>query len=426
MPGDQVKFFIFLISYAFLFLMLVVPTQFQIFRGLILSALCASTIFSAFSGKWNISKSILISGIFCIICSIFFIGFGFLNNAPGALSVITVFVLWPVVYIFLIGNIFTNRILINYIKTIIVGSIVVCFIEILVLCEGYGLFNAGILDFFNGNIGLYEGRTELFLMNSATLIYSLPMSLCIFLMPKDLNLLEKKWNTLNIINIYISIFCILMIGRRAMLVIALMAPIIILLLFKISYVKTNIKIGNLLYFLILVFLFVCFIFYYFDLDFDIYTNDFFQAFGFDVSSTDRRSSSVRGEQFYALMEGWMQQPFFGFGHGAGVATSVRDIDTPWAYELTYIALLFQVGILGFCIYLFAVLWYSLKSILIVRAHMSSAFLILPPLSGSISFLIASATNPYLLKFDYLWTIFFPVLILNFYLLHGHQRKNEIH
>lgn len=420
------KFFIFIVSYAFLFLMLVVPTQFQIFRGFILSILCISTIFSALSGKWIISKSILIAGIFCIICSIFFIGFGFLNNAPGAFSVITVFVLWPVVYIFLIGNIFTKNILVNYLKTIITGSIVVCFVEILVLCEGYGLFNAGILDFFNGNIGLYEGRTELFLMNSATLIYSLPMSLCIFLIPKDLNLLEKKWNTLNKISIFISIFCILMIGRRAMLVIALISPIIIILLFKISHVEKNIKIKNIVFFLILIFLFSCLVFYYFDLDFEIYTNDFFQAFGFDSSSTDRRSSGVRGEQFYALMEGWMQKPFFGFGHGAGVATSVRDIDTPWAYELTYIALLFQVGILGFCIYLLAVLWYLLKSILIVKADMSSAFLILPPLAGSISFLIASATNPYLLKFDYLWTIFFPVLILNYYLVHGCQRKNEIH
>jgi len=115
------------------------------------------------------------------------------------------------------------------------------------------------------------------------------------------------------------------------------------------------------------------------------------------------------------------QPILGYGHGAGVATSVRSSEAPWTYELTYIALLFQVGILGFLIYFFAILWYLVKSIILVRVDRSTAFLILPLLVGSIEFLIASATNPYLLKFDYLWTIFFSVAVLNFYLLHRKQK-----
>jgi hypothetical protein len=406
--------------------MLVIPTQFQMFRGVMLGILCISTIINALSKKWIICKSILIAGVFSIVCSLFFTGLGFLNNTPGALSVVPVFVLWPLVYIFLMGNIFSHNNLVNYIKTIIVGSITVCFIEFLVLSEGYGLINMGILEFFTGSIGIYEGRTEIFLMNSATLIYSLPMSLCIFLMPKNLNPFGKKWNALNLFSILISILCILMIGRRAMLVIAFISPIIILIIFKISNINIKIKIINILFFLTLLILFICFIFYYFDLNLDIFANDFLQAFGFDSSSTDRRSSGIRGEQFFALIEGWMHQPILGFGHGASIATSVRDIDTPWAYELTYISLLFQVGILGLSIYFSAVLWYLVKSIIIVRGDAGAAFLILPPLVGSIEFLIASATNPYLLKFDYLWTIFFSVMILNFYLVHRYQRKNEIH
>lgn len=401
--------------------MLTIPTQFQAFRGVLLGILCISTIINSWSGEWVINKSIFIFGIYCVFCSIFFIGYGVLNDTPGALSVITVFVLWPIVYIYLMGNDFCEKQYLNYIKTIIIGSVAVCLIEILALSEGYGLINFGVLDFFDGSIGIYEGRTELFLMNSATLIYSMPMSLCILMMPNNLNRLTKNWNILNTLSIFLSLLCISMIGRRSILVVVMISPILILVVFKISLIKINIEINKIILYSGIFIILIFFVFYYFDLDLNVFIVDFFQAFGFDSSSSDRRSSGVRGEQFFALIEGWMMQPILGYGHGAGVATSVRSSEAPWTYELTYIALLFQVGILGFLIYFFAILWYLVKSIILVRVDRSTAFLILPLLVGSIEFLIASATNPYLLKFDYLWTIFFSVAVLNFYLLHRKQK-----
>ncbi|HBD3887813.1 TPA: hypothetical protein KJF53_003784, partial [Escherichia coli] len=84
---------------------------------------------------------------------------------------------------------------------------------------------------------------------------------------------------------------------------------------------------------------------------------------------------------------------------------------PWAYELSYIAFLFQFGLVGFFIYLMGILFiiYTLirRVKFVGRNSMEFCFL-----SGFISFMIANATNPYLLKFDYMWLIFIPLGIAN--------------
>jgi O-antigen ligase len=147
--------------------------------------------------------------------------------------------------------------------------------------------------------------------------------------------------------------------------------------------------------------------------------------GFDFGDSSNLSASARAEQFYALLHGWMDNPLIGSGHGAAAQGSVRSEEQAWAYELSYLALLFQIGLIGSLIYLSALLWTFIKSIRVVRTIPKSAAMILPPLVGLTCLLIANATNPYLAKFDYLWTIFLPVGILNAYLLRisiGHNHR----
>lgn len=106
----------------------------------------------------------------------------------------------------------------------------------------------------------------------------------------------------------------------------------------------------------------------------------------------------------------------GYGHGSGVSSVIRDTDAPWAYELSYVALLYQVGVVGFSVYALSLVWLYFRCLQIVRRHPIEAGLLLPMLIGLTGFLIANATNPYLLKFDYLWTLFLPVCFLNVLLL----------
>jgi hypothetical protein len=128
------------------------------------------------------------------------------------------------------------------------------------------------------------------------------------------------------------------------------------------------------------------------------------------------SESVRAEQFFALLDGWQQNPLFGAGHGASAVGSLRDAEMPWAYELSYVALLFQTGLVGFSIYCSGVIWIFWMGFKIIRSSHWLGFYMLPVLVGTFCFLIANATNPYLAKFDYMWVIFLPVALINSYLL----------
>jgi O-antigen ligase len=114
------------------------------------------------------------------------------------------------------------------------------------------------------------------------------------------------------------------------------------------------------------------------------------------------------------MAGWSNSPLIGQGLGASADSVVRSEEQPWAYELSYVALLFQVGLLGFIIYSSAVLWIFYAGLKIVRLRPDAAQIILPLLAGLAGLLLVNITNPYLFKFDYLWTIFLPVAAINAY------------
>ncbi len=114
--------------------------------------------------------------------------------------------------------------------------------------------------------------------------------------------------------------------------------------------------------------------------------------------------------------------------GASALGPLRSVEMPWAYELSYAALLFHTGIIGFLIYssgVICIFWMGLK---IMRSGHWLGIYMLPVLVGTTCFLIANATNPYLEKFDYIWVIFLPVALINIWLLNKgkscHFQKNH--
>ena len=126
------------------------------------------------------------------------------------------------------------------------------------------------------------------------------------------------------------------------------------------------------------------------------------------------SSGERFKQAASLWGKFSESPVVGHGFGSTVDV-VRSHETPWAYELSYLALLMNVGLVGFLIYSTAVLWVALKGIQLSRKNTEFAKLFVPLITALSAFLIMNATNPYLGKFDYLWVIFLPVALINAYL-----------
>ena len=102
------------------------------------------------------------------------------------------------------------------------------------------------------------------------------------------------------------------------------------------------------------------------------------------------------------------------GAGLGATVSLRrSVDQPWAYELVYVDLLFQTGVVGLLVYTAGVGWIYWQCIKSMRRTRDLIPRLLPVLAGTTGFLIANATDPYLAKFDYIWVLFLPIAYLNY-------------
>jgi hypothetical protein len=119
-------------------------------------------------------------------------------------------------------------------------------------------------------------------------------------------------------------------------------------------------------------------------------------------SSDFTSSSARYVQFFSLMNLFWQHPMVGAGFGASAGV-VRSFDAPYSYELTYVALLAKIGIVGALalgLPLAVWLWRTMRD---NRDWMSIVVLVL-------SVVLMTATNPYLINLVGLSIVAFLVAI----------------
>jgi hypothetical protein len=148
-------------------------------------------------------------------------------------------------------------------------------------------------------------------------------------------------------------------------------------------------------------------YYYLDF-FDVLLTNAVNAY--EIFGSNKEHERI--EQFYSLIEGWASSGIhllIGWGNGAS-ADVIRSAEMPWAYELTYIYLLFSTGAIGVVFYFG---WFAWGLVRLRRAMLSRPDLLLyvaPMVSGVIGLCIAAITNPYFAKFDYLWVVLLPHLL----------------
>lgn len=393
----------------FFFLMLILPASFQVPRGVLLLIILFFCAYSNPLSTFKYDKTLLFIGLINIFFSFLFIVNGIIRSAPGAIPVSTVYVIWPILYFFIIGLSDDKLKLLPILRTIIYGGLGATTLILIFIINNFIGFPINITylaksqDF---SIWWGLGAVELNSMNLATVLYVFVFVFALLLMPSKLNNLCKK-NFLRF-TLFICLVLLFISSRRAFWIVCAISPIIILLLLKFSGINLNLKrfvIPGVIFFSIL------FVFFGFlALDNDNLVTELSSSFEFD--NPEAESNYLRKEQYTALMNGWEENTIFGAGLGAAAKGSVRDINSPWAYELSYIALLFQTGIIGFCIYTLSVFWIIIKSIKLCRRSNNYVVYLIPQIAGMICFLLANASNPYLAKFDYLWTIFLPVATIN--------------
>jgi len=118
------------------------------------------------------------------------------------------------------------------------------------------------------------------------------------------------------------------------------------------------------------------------------------------------SAAERYEQIGPLVDEWVKAPWFGHGFGAH-ASVIRSEEAVFSYEITGLALLMKLGIVGMIVIglLLGLPW----AVMSVKPGRSGAMC--AGLASLVAFLIAATTNPYLTNFVGMSAVSFILLKL---------------
>jgi O-antigen ligase len=213
---------------------------------------------------------------------------------------------------------------------------------------------------------------------------------------------------------------VLVSGRRALQLVTMLSPLLILVLSSFQPVKEKLllrrSLGRCTVVLVLaVTLSVLLLGPIYSTSFPGIAERFSSGFDFGANSFDD-SPDARYQQYFALVRGWLENPLIGSGLGASAYGSTRSDTMPWAYELYYFLMLFHTGLLGFMAYTAGIVWIYWTGMKIIKRGGITSQSLLPVLVGMSGLLIATVTNPYLARFDGIWVIFLPLAFINHWLL----------
>jgi hypothetical protein len=421
------------IGCVLLFVCLVFPIVrplLEIKAGLFLVLLLATSLDALLAGRIKVHLSIARWSLGLALVGMLFSLEGIAFGAPGAISYgVGIYVFWPLVYAFLLGGARNENILKCLYWIAVASTIFIALNGILFVLSQLGLVEqfdwSSILgvdeeDAIQG-YGLTEGYIKINVVGINSMPFLVPMVIsgAIFLEARG------RFRVVQRIAIYAALLLglvfVFVTGRRALLLVTLLCPVILI---PFVLARGTVGIGQRLR-IISAGLIVGGIVFASSSYLNSSAGDPFSlasvwdilSSAFKLSDSSNVNELVRREQLFSLLNGWSERPLTGWGLGASgkIFGPLSSEQYPWAYELYYNALLFQVGLLGFMAYLAGVVWIYLMGWRVIRSKHPVSNLMTPFLVAMTCYLIASGTNPYLPRFDGLWVFFLPVACINWWL-----------
>ncbi len=429
--SDPIMNFLLVLSvFALFFMMVFVPTVYQAPKGVFLGVAFSIILFRLLSGRLCLNRSIVFITGLMAVNGLFFVLLGVVRGAPGAINVCTVYVIWPLIFAVLIAGVSKEEVINKLFLLLLTASASAAIYMIIFILQGpLGLLSGKyfVNIFPNGTYGVSLGGgldyMGISFLSMPPFLFVVPFLLAALMSwPLESGMPVKRLYLWAVF--FIGMLIIIISGKRAYLLILAVSPILTYVLQRFSPrrnrkaysapVRRVLVVG-----LLMMVAIVGYLHYAYNIQVTGLLNHFSSGFNF---KTGGASPMMREEQYHALMNAWSRRPLLGAGLGAVDWASVRNFKMPWAYELSYVALLFHVGIIGFAIYSIGVLWIIWKSVQIIRSGERLGLYVLPVLVGMISFLIANATNPFLEKFDYIWVLFLPIALINYHLSTNRRNK----
>lgn len=355
--------------------------------------------------------------------SFFFVIKGFLASTPGASTQAFTYIVWPIVYTCWISGLAERSLVVGLHRTAVAATLLIgvyAFFYLLTqlrVIPETRLVSALSMGWEVESFGAHEGYTAMAIPGMNSLPFLIPYGMASMAVPAT-GLHDGGGRRITLWTACaLSWFTVLAAGRRALFLVMFISPPLIELLglFQPTAERSAGR-GSmtklwLAFAAAIVILFAGLTLIY---DFDLGLLADRIAIGFDLSVRTVDGGGIeRRQQFIALSRGWLDRPFWGAGLGASVLGSIRSETMPWSYELYYLSLLYQTGIVGMAAYASGVAWIFWRGIKIIREGGQLGRLMIPMLAGCAGFLIATATNPYLDRFDGLWVLFLPLAVINY-------------
>lgn len=388
----KINYFIIMIFFAS---MTFIPRSYTAYKFPLLILVIIMSIFHLI-GK---SRDIRITKIF-ISVFLLFICFGLdgvlvgvfrSNNISWILPNAKIFLFWGIIYLILCTALTSTELFPILFKVLVFVNLLVGIYNVLLFFSSVGVPGLSWLSVIDssGRIGLHEGYVQITSSNYGTLIFTMPFCLTLFLFGNK----KSRFLTISLI---VSIISILLSGRRILFLAFLVLPVIYFI-YGLKVNKFQVKIGIRIIISVGVIIIGLFLFRNY-----LNLNSLISRF---VDGFSNSSDNIRSVQIIELYKGFLSHPIFGNGFGIGVSTVVRDLSSPWLYEVIYVMFLFNTGIIGAIIFISMVMmiWLSAKKFITVNTEGQPFMFAL--FSGFFCFFIANFSNPYLLSFEFLWTIF---------------------
>lgn len=399
------------IGFIWLLFMLMFPSDFQEIKYVTLLALLSLIIFEILLVKKKLNRNLIAWIIIWLGYFLTSLLIG-LNNGYTffTFSLLNMFFITPIVALLLSNIISDKNKLFTLNKMLVYITLLICVLDLVYILDRIGVitlpFDLNTSIF--GASAINSDKVEFRITNQSSLIFLLPyiMSLLMFNGFKSRN--EKF---LLLITIFLGIIVAILSGRRALQGIVVLAFVIIQVIIRLKKKKILINkinpvksLTQMLIALILIFITYSWFSEVLGLEdlFQSVSNTFLSAFDISTSSGDTRVTQVS-----MLINEWKSSPIFGHGLNSYVEEYTRSSTTPWSYEMVYIAMLSQTGIVGVILFLFTVIFVIKKIYKRIKndnSMESSCFLAI--LVGFICFIIAGATNPMVY---YVWAWAFAII-----------------
>lgn len=403
---ESIKYFLIKLL---LFLILFAPVALQKVKAIILIVITILVIREYITTKkFNIHPKVFAWVVILVIVNSVFLVRGTYGRVDIFKILAPTYIIWPIIY---------TIVLVISSRKFETFDLTKLFVIITIAISSYILyFNLNFMGYLpsltiikwlpkyviNDDLG-YIG---FFVPNITSLFFLVPYIIANLVNYNDQVIMKKRYLWIAAV---LSTIAVLLTGRRALIAVVAISPFISLLLsrFKADRFKAIIK--KLTIGIIIVFLLVM---GYFQIGklmkVELRINN-------TQTAEIKEGTEIRYSQFDALIHDWKEKPLLGHGFGVDAKLSVRS-NVPGTYELSYVAMLFQTGVVGMIFYIALMIWLFSMCIKIIKLKSISAVYMIPTLTGMMSVLIGNSTNPYIQSFDGLWIFFYPLALVNSYLL----------